>query len=464
MNPAPPIFAAPDDKRALAAIDLGAESCRISLLRWMDGDAQIETVCRFANRAVELNASMHWDLQAICKGIDRGLRQCAEIAGEGISSIGVDGWAVDYVRLGAQGSPLSDPYCYRDRRTARAFQEVHRHIGVERLYELTGIQPLTINTLYQLYADSVQGIPAHIPWINLPEYVLHWLGGERVAEYTMATHSGMVDLATKNWSREVFDAANLDINAAPSIVRPGTEVGKVRGMLRELPAFADTRLIAPACHDTASAVAGITAVERDWAYISSGTWSLVGALIDTPCNTEEARQKGFTNLGSAGNRICFHKNVNGMWIMRQCVEHWAHQDRAWTIPELIEQARLIAAPDGMLDLEDGDLLLAGNMPARINAQRQRLGFKPIAEPPDSAPQFASLIFHSLAHKYAQVLKDMRKISGKNPQCIYVVGGGSRNDFLNGLTEQATGIKVRCGDVESSTIGNLKVQLALSNRN
>ena len=169
---------------------------------------------------------MHWDLQAICKGIDRGLRQCAEIAGEGISSIGVDGWAVDYVRLGAQGSPLSDPYCYRDRRTARAFQEVHRHIGVERLYELTGIQPLTINTLYQLYADSGQGVPAHIPWINLPEYVLHWLGGERVAEYTMATHSGMVDLATKNWSREVFDAANLDINAAPSIVRPGTRSAK----------------------------------------------------------------------------------------------------------------------------------------------------------------------------------------------------------------------------------------------
>ena len=149
-----------------------------------------------------------------------------------------------------------------------------------------------------------------------------------------------------------------------------------------------------------------------------------------------------------------------------CSNISAHQARAWTIPELIEQARLIAAPEGMpggmLDLEDGDLLLAGTC-LRINAQRKRLGFKPIAESPNSAPHFASLIFHSLAHKYAQVLKDMRKISGKNPQCIYVVGGGSRNDFLNGLTEGATGIKVRCGDVESSTIGNLKVQLALPNR-
>lgn len=458
MNSLPPAFAAPEDQRALVAIDLGAESCRVSLLRWIDGQARTELVHRFANAPIKRKGEMHWDLQAICMGVEQGLRQCGEIATEGIASIGVDGWAVDYVRLDAQGRPLSDPFCYRDARTAPAFQAVHRRIGIERLYALTGIQPLTINTLYQLYADAMAGIPAQTPWITLPEYILYWLGGERVAEYTNATHTGMVDLATKDWSREVFEAAGLDRNAAPRIVSPGTEVGRLRGPLAEVRALHNTRLIAPACHDTASAIAGIAASEDDWAYISSGTWSLVGALIDTPCNTEEARQKGFTNLGATGNKICFHKNMNGMWVLRQCMEHWAEQGKAWTIAELIEAAERAAAPDAMLDLEDGDLIFAGNMPARINAQRLRAGMSAISESPDNVPEFASLIFHSLVHKYAQVLEDMRKITGKNPTSISIVGGGSRNDLLNRLTEKATGTKVRCGEVESSTVGNFKVQL------
>ncbi len=460
MSSAPSVFALPDDRRALVAIDLGAESCRVSLLRWIDGDAQITMVHRFANAPFSENGSMRWELGGICRGIEAGLRKCAEIASEGIRTIGVDGWAVDYVRLDARGNPLTDPCCYRDPRTESAFQAVHRRIDVDRLYALTGIQPLPINTLYQLYADSAAGVPSSTPWINLPEYILHWLGGESVAEYTNATHTGMVELATKNWSPEIFDAAGLDIGAAPQIVAPGTEIGRLRGTLTELPAFRDTRLIATACHDTASAIAGIAATEADWAYISSGTWSLVGALLDMPSNTKEAHAKGFTNLGAVGNKICFHKNVNGMWIMRQCIEHWAVEGKTWTIPQLIELAEDIPAPAGMLDLDDPDLLLAGDMPARIDAQRYRLGLQPILDSAVNAPQFANLIFHSLASKYAQVLDDMRTITGKNPEFITIVGGGSRNQFLNRLTEQTTGIKVRCGDVESSTTGNFRVQLSL----
>ena len=459
MSSPPSVFALPDDGRALIAVDLGAESCRVSLLRWIDGDAHITMVHRFANAPFSENDSMRWDLGSICRGILAGLRQCAEIASEGIRSIGVDGWAVDYVRLDAQGNPLTDPYCYRDPRTEPAFQAVHRRIDVDRLYAVTGVQPLPINTLYQLYADSTAGISSCTPWINLPEYILHWLGGERVAEYTNATHTGMVDLATNNWSSEIFDAAGLDIDAAPKMVAPGTEIGRLRGALAELPAFRDTRIIATACHDTASAIAGITASEADWAYISSGTWSLVGTLLDTPRNTKEAHARGFTNLGAVGNKTCFHKNVNGMWIMRQCIEHWAAQGKTWTIPELIEMAEDIPAPAGMLDMDDPDLLLAGDMPARIDAQRHRLGLQLIKDSTENAPQFASLIFHSLASKYAQVLDDMRTITGKNPECITIVGGGSRNQFLNRLTEQTTGIEVRCGDVESSTTGNFRVQLS-----
>lgn len=458
MNPDLPSVSVPEDRRALVAIDLGAESCRISLLRWIEGRAQIGLVHRFPNGPVERNGSMHWDLESIRRGIVEGLRRCADIATEGIRSIGVDGWAVDYVRLDPAGNPIADPFCYRDKRNLCAFEDVHRRIGVERLYALTGIQPLTINTLYQLYADSTAGFAIHTPWLTIPEYILYWLGGKRVAEYTNATHTGLVDLATKNWSREIFESVGLSIEAAPKVVPSGTDVGKLSGPLAKLSALQNTRLIAPACHDTASAIAGIAATEQDWVYISSGTWSLVGALIDTPCNTEEARQKGFTNLGATGDKICFHKNVNGMWLLRQCMEEWTRLGKPWTLPDLIEQAEFIEAPDCVLDLEDRDLLLAGDMPARINTQRRALGFPALEESPSKAPLFASLIFHSLAHKYAQVLQDMKTITGRNFTCIYVVGGGSRNKLLNRLTQRASGIKVSSGEVESSTVGNFSVQL------
>lgn len=287
---------------------------------------------------------------------------------------------------------------------------------------------------------------------------MHWLGGERVAEYTNATHPGLVDLSTRNWSQEIFRAAGLDLDAAPKIVHPGTQIGRVRGPLAELPALCDTRLIATACHDTASAIAGIIPTTDDGAYISSGTWSLVGALIDTPNNTEPAREKGFTNLGAAGNKICFHKNVNGMWVLHQCMEHWAQQGKSWTIQELIHQTECAAAPHETLDLEDADLLLSGNIPVRINAQRRRLGFVPMDQAARNAPQFASLIFHSLTRNYSRVLEDMKTITGRHPECIYIVGGSSRNTFLNRLTEEASGLAVRCGEVESSIVGNLKLQL------
>jgi rhamnulokinase len=447
----------------MIAVDLGAESCRVSLLRCMDAQEKVELVHRFPNGPIERNGSMFWDLQAICNGVEQGLRQCAAIATEGICSIGVDGWAVDYVRLDSEGAPLSDPFCYRDPRTNAAFHLLHKRISVERLYELTGIQPLRINTLYQLYADGMAGVSANAPWINLPEYILHRLGGARVAEYTNATHTGLVDLSTRDWNNEIFDTAGLDMQLAPRIVATGTVVGKMHGALASLPAFRDTVLVAPACHDTASAIAGIDATEADCAYISSGTWSLVGALLDTPCNTEAARLQGFTNLGGTGGKICFHKNVNAMWLLRQCIEHWKQNGTEWAVDELIERSQHASTPDAFLDLDDSNLIPAGDMPARINSQRQLRGLSPLAESPEHAPLFASLIFHSLAHKYAQVLDDMKRITGKSPQCIYVVGGGSQNHYLNQLTSLATNLDVYCGKVESSTSGNFALQKAALGR-
>jgi rhamnulokinase len=450
----------PADMRALIAVDLGAESCRVSLLRWVDGKPEITLVHRFANAPREVSGGLHWDLEMIEAGLEEGLRQCAALATEGVRSIAVDGWAVDYVRVDVDGKALADPFCYRDGRTVKAERALHRKISAERLRELTGVQLIRINTLYQLYADRMQGLAEGRQWLNLPEYILSRWGGARVAEYTNATHTGMVELNQRQWCREIFNAAHLDLACAAKLVPPGTEIGRVSGALAQLPALRDTVLIAPACHDTASAIAGIPATGNDWAYISSGTWSLVGTLLEEPRNGEVVAAENFTNLGAVGGRVCFHKNVNGMGRVRQGIEKWAAEGRVWTVPELVAAAETVAKPHGLLDVDDPDLLLAGRMPQRINAQRVRKGLEALDEGPENAPQFASLIFHSLAARYAKVLDRVAFHTGKKLKRLFVVGGASQNDFLNRLTKEATGLEVFRGAAESSTAGNFAVQMAV----
>jgi rhamnulokinase len=437
---------------ARVAVDLGAESCRVSLLRWNESGPRITLVHRIPNGPLAHGDQLRWDLQAIWAGVEEGLRRCAALAVEGIASIGVDGWATDYVRLNESGRALGDPFCYRDPRTIAAEHAVHERIGVRRLYELTGLQRLRFNTIYQLYADQMAGIPASVPWINLPEYLLTLLGGRRVAEYTNATHTGLVSVETATWCPEVFETVGLDLAAAPELVAPGTDIGVLQGPLAELLALRATRLIAPACHDTASAIAGIPGATQDSAYISSGTWSLVGALLDRPCNTEQAFAKDFTNQGAVAGQVSFHKNVNGMWLLRQCIEHW---NSVWTVPDLIAQAEGLAPPDQVFDVDQEDLMLPGDVPGRINEQRRRAGLDSITD----APALTNLILHSLAARYAEVLRDVVEVTGKPLRRISIVGGGSRNSLLNRLTQQATGLEVHCGYVESATVGNFAIQLA-----
>jgi rhamnulokinase len=458
MSEPPRIPLPSHDRRASIAVDLGAESCRVSLLRWLGGQPAITLVHRFANAPREIDGALRWDLAMIEAGLDEGLRKCAAIATEGVRSIAVDGWAVDYVRVDPNNHPLADPICYRDERTIHSKQALHQKISPSKLRELTGIQVLRINTLYQLYADVLSGLP-DTPWLNLPEYILSRWGAAPVAEYTNATHTHLIDLVTRQWSKEIFQSAHLNVASAPNLVPPGTQIGKLRGPLAELPAFRDTLLIAPACHDTASAIAGIPASGDDWAYISSGTWSLVGTLLDQPQNGVEAAAENFTNLGAVGGQICFHKNVNGMWLLRQCMDAWASIGHAWTIPDLVAAAEKIPSPRDLLDVDDPDLLLAGNMPQRINAQRVRQGLTALDDSPENAPVFASLIFHSLAAQYAKVLDRVALHSGKRLKRLFVVGGASKNDFLNRLTQEATGLELHRGSPESSTIGNFAVQLA-----
>jgi rhamnulokinase len=444
-------------KPVLVAVDLGAESCRVSLLRWIEGQPEIRLIHRFANSTQNQGNGLRWDIAAIQDGIEEGLRACAQLAPEGISAIGVDGWAVDYVRLGPGGQPVANPFCYRDQRTVESQKLVHCKISPQRLYELTGIQILALNTLYQLRADG--DAEQNLPWINLPEFLLHALGGRRVSEYTNATHTQLLGVDDHAWSPEIFKAAGLDVSAAPPLVNPGTDIGQLQGPLASLPAFRNTRLIAPACHDTAAAIAGIPAQGDDWAFISSGTWSLVGCLLPSACVSEAARQKNFSNEGGVGGQIYFLKNVNGMWLLRQCIEHWRSQGQTWTVEQLVDASANVGAPEHRLDVDDPDLLLPGDMPARINAQLKRSGQNAIPEGAGMAPTMTRLVLHSLAARYAAVLESATSISGKTFKRLYIVGGGSRNALLNRLTARATGLEVLPGSIESTTMGNFAIQLA-----
>src|SRR5579885_728423 len=449
----------PDSLPAIVAIDLGAESCRVSLLLWHERKPRIELVHRFSNAPVERNGGLYWDLDRICAGLGDGLSRCALLTDRQIASIGVDGWAVDYVRLNSIGIPLLPPHCYRDIRNEAAEKEVYRRISAEAIFSLSGVQPLRINTMYKLLADGTAGIPPSVPWINLPEYILMYLGGDRVAEFSNATHTGLTDAKSQTWNSELFDRCGLDLSAAPSTVPTGTVLGELKGSLSEHRAFSEAKLIAPCCHDTASAVAGIPLHGDDWAYISSGTWSLVGVLLDRSIPTQEAFQSGFTNLGAAGGQVCFHKNVNGMWLLRQCMEQLCPEG-GWTMPELIAASEREPQPKDLLDVDDADLLLHGKMASRINAQLARRGLAVIEESASSMPKFAALIFHSLAARYAEVLRNAAHLSGKKLKRLAMVGGGSQNQFLNRLTSEATGLELVCGVPESPTVGNFAVQLAV----
>ena len=449
------------DDRARIAIDLGAQSCRVSLLRWNDGIPEISLIHRMPNGPVHDGGSLRWPLEAIFAGLEVGLRKAAAIAPEGIASIAVDGWAVDYVRLGTNGLPLANPHCYRDERTVGAKKSADRIAPEEWLFRHTGVQPARINTVYQLLADRAAGVDSLIPWLNLPEYVLYRLGGRRVAEYTNATHTGLVDVATGNWSYELLQMVGLPHEACPPIVPAGTVIGHVSGPLSELPEYRETELMVPACHDTASAIAGIRASLESVAYICSGTWSLVGTTVREPITSSEAMSSGFTNLGAASGGFCLHANVNGMWLLQQCLEAWRRDGRPCVLEDLVANSAACRDFPGIVPVDAPSLLLGDNMPELLNEQLRVAGCAMIEDRRGNEPVFARVIFESLSTRYAAILRRLETVRNCKIKRVYVLGGGSRNEVLTRLTAERTGLSVEVGNAESSTVGNFALQLAAS---
>lgn len=446
------------NSRNILAVDLGAESGRLVLCRWDGGEGILEEIHRFPNGARKSGHHLVWDVDGLWGEIQRGLMKAAAGTGGRVDSIGVDGWGVDYVLLDAAGRRIGNAFCYRDSRNAPAMEKVCSRLTRERIYEITGIQFLTFNTIYQL-AAHVEEFPDDWQrasrWLMLPEYFHYRLTGAIAAEYTQASTTQLLDVRARTWSRELTAPLGLDLEKFPAIVPAGTTVGTLRPELSAECGLNGAQVIAPACHDTGSAVAGIPFPHDGMAFISSGTWSLVGTVLPEAVVSGGGQGQAFTNEGGVAGTIRFLQNVIGLWLVQECLREWNGQGLGLT-PAALAAECMEASPDGpWFQADETTYLAPGNMVERINAGLRAAGF-----PEEKRPEkLAAIIFRSLARRYADVVNELERVSGKSIKRICIVGGGVKNQALNRLTELVTGREVVRGPSESTAAGNLAVQIA-----
>lgn len=438
------------------AVDLGASSGRVLAGHVGERGLEVEEVHRFPNGGVEILGHLHWDVLAIYRGILEGVRRVAA-SGVEVRSIGVDSWAVDYGLIDAAGELLANPYHHRDRRTAGVADAVVTRLGASELYRRNGIAHLPFNTVFQLVADG-ERLATAAGLLLVPDLMGYWLTGRHVAELTNASTTGLLTgpadpSATRGWDLELMASLGIPERLFSTLVEPGDPVGGVLGAVAaETNLPEGTPVVAVGSHDTASAVVGAPAGRAPFAYISSGTWSLLGLELDRSVRSEAARQARFTNELGVDGTVRFLRNVMGLWLLQECQRTWRVTDPA-DLAALLEAARRLPARRWLIDVDDPDLLPPGGMPDRLAATCARRG-----GPVPAAPaEIVRAIVDSLAVAYRRALDTARELTGRAVEVVHLVGGGARNTLLCQLTADACGVPVVAGPVEAAAAGNLLVQ-------
>lgn len=411
-----------------AAVDIGASGGRVMAGHVEDGTIRLEPAHRFPNGVLERDGHLRWDLDGLFAQVQVGLSKVPEAA-----SIGVDTWAVDYGLLDDDGRLLADPIAYRDDRTASVLDRVHAAVAPDELFAVNGLQFLPFNTIYQLAAEELLDRAAHV--VLLPDLLAHWLGGRLATELTNASTTGLLDVTTQQWSTELLGRLGLDPSLLPPIAPPGTEAGTASG---------GAPIIRVGSHDTASAVVGVPATTDRFAYIASGTWSLVGLELDAPVLTDDARLARFTNEVGVDGRTRFLRNVGGLWLLQECLREWHRGD----FDELLLAAAAVPAGGPTIDVDDPAWIPPGDMPRRI-AER---GGRDLDQ-----PATVRCILDSLAVAHARTIEEAARLAGCAVDVVHIVGGGSQNALLCQLTADAVGLPVVAGPVEATAIGNVAVQ-------
>ncbi|MDR1077862.1 MAG: rhamnulokinase, partial [Propionibacteriaceae bacterium] len=440
-----------------AAVDLGATSGRVILGRLADGAFALEAVHRFATPAFQSDSQpphWHWRADRLRAEIATGLALAEARAGH-LDGVGVDTWGVDYGRLDAAGGLLEEPFNYRDDRTVGVPERFLADFPAERLYDLTGLQIMPINTIFQLVAQADD--PAweqvdRLLW--LPDLFNYWLSGVRATELTIASTSGLLDVARRDWSPELLQHLSqrhgLDLSGrlAP-IVQPGTVLGTLDPAL----AASQPPVVAVASHDTASAIVAIPTTSCDFAYISSGTWSLVGLELPQPITTAASRQANFTNELGLDGTVRYLQNVMGLWVLNQALADFERLGQPHQLGPLLELAGAVEPLTCVLDMSDDRLRAPGRMVARLTEAAQRSG-QPV---PESPAAWTRAILDSLALAYRRSIRQAQALSGRSVEVVHVVGGGCQNQLLCQLTAEALGRPVLAGPAEGTALGNLLVQ-------
>ena len=445
----------PEATRKYLAFDLGAESGR-GILGGFDGQRlDLTELRRFPNGPVQVFDHLHWNPLQLFGEMQETLSLCAARHGRSLDAIGIDTWGVDFALLGRGDTLLGNPHHYRDPRTEGAMEAALERVPRERIFACTGIQFMKINTLYQLYAMRL----AESPLLDVAETFLmmadllnYYFTGVKACEFSNATTTQFYDPRAARWATELLDELELPGSILPQIVPPGTALGQLVPAVASRAGLDPVQVLAPATHDTGSAVASIPATIRDYAYISSGTWSLMGVELDSPLVNDAALEHNFTNEGGVADTFRFLKNIMGLWLVQECRRTWEREGRSYSYAELTELARQARPFAAVIDPDDDGFLAPGDMPARIRAYCERTGQ---AVPADEG-ELIRVVLESLALRYRQVLEGLEEILGRRLECIHVVGGGSQNQLLCELTASAAGRALIAGPAEATAIGNLMV--------
>ncbi len=441
--------------RHYLAFDLGAESGRAILGTLADLRIELTELHRFLNTPVRVPSGLYWDslrlFYEICEGIG-----AASKTGVDLDGLAIDTWGVDFGLIGQNGELLENPRHYRDARTNGIAQELFKTVPRAEIFRQTGTQFMDINSLYQLYAtnrDSPNLLQIASRLLFMPDLFNYFLTGTYASERSVASTSQFYDPVKKCFATDMLRRLGIPGGFFAELIDPGTELGPVLPYVSERCGIkAEALVYATGCHDTASAVAAVPAIERDnWCYISSGTWSLMGVEIDEPIINDASLEANFTNEAGVAGRIRFLKNIPGLWVLQECRRAWAKEGQDYSYSELIERAAAARPIGTILDLDE--FISPGNHPQRISAYCRRTG----QQAPADAGSLTRVILESLAARYQQVVEALETLTNRKIEVIHIVGGGSRNGLLNQLTADRTGRHVIAGPVEATAVGNALTQ-------
>ena len=438
----------------LAAVDIGAESGRVLVGTFDGGRLAIEDVHRFPNVPVTVAGTMHWDALRLFGDITAGLRK-AGAAGD-VASIGVDTWGVDFGLLDERGRLLANPVHYRDARTDGMVERAFSLVPRDEIYATTGIQFMAINTVYQLLAMASADDPLlrHADrLLMMADLFAHFLSGASVAEYTLASTSQALDARARDWARPMLERLGIPTGLLPEIVAPGTDVGGLTGALADAPGLAGARVVLPGSHDTASAVVGTPIASGSTAFLSSGTWSLIGLEVPQPVISDVTLAANLTNEGGVDGTIRLLRNVVGLWLVQESRRALWPDREAPTYEKLAGLAETAPSFTAFIDPDDERFLRPGDLPARVREFCAETG-QPV---PGDTATLIRVLLESLALRYAAAIDQLAAASGHAVDGLHIVGGGSNHRLLCRLTAGATGLPVRAGPVEATAIGNLAVQ-------